>query len=53
MNQRNLKGDWPMLIGAFGTLVYFGVSRFVALPDFVRGLLLGIRVADMLWDCSL
>lgn len=45
MNRQNLKGNWPMMIGAIGTFIYFGVGHFVALPDALRGFLLGISIA--------
>ena len=45
MNRSNLKGNWPVMIGALASFVYFGVGHFVALPEFVRGLLLGVSIA--------
>lgn len=45
MNRQNLKGNWPMMIGAVGSVLYFGVDHFVQLPDFLKGLLLGISAA--------
>lgn len=45
MNHENLKGNWPLIIGAIGSLLYFGVGHFVQMPDFLKGLLLGISVA--------
>ena len=45
MNRQNLKGNWPMMIGAIGSFLYFGVGHFVQLPDFLKGFLLGISVA--------
>ncbi len=45
MNRNNLKSNWPMMIGALGTFVYFGVGHFVELPEFARSFLLGISMA--------
>jgi hypothetical protein len=44
MNLNNLKGNWPMMIGAIGMFIYFGVGHFVVLPDALRGFLLGISI---------
>jgi hypothetical protein len=45
LNRQNLKGNWPMLIGALCSFIYFGVGHFIQMPDFLRGLLLGISAA--------
>lgn len=49
MNRNNLKGNWPMMIGALGMFVYFGVGHFVALPDALRCFLLGFSTAGLLF----
>ena len=49
MNRNNMKGNWPMMIGAIGMFVYFGVGHFVALPDALRGFLLGLSSAGLLF----
>ena len=49
MNRNNLKGNWPMMIGAIGMFVYFGVGHFVALPEGLRGFLLGLSTACLLY----
>jgi len=45
MNRQPLKGNWPMIIGAVGSFIYFGVGHFIDMADLIKGLLLGISVA--------
>lgn len=48
MNRKNFKENWPMMIGAIGMFVYYGVGHFVALPDALRGFLMGLTVASLI-----
>ena len=48
MSRNNLKKNEPMIIGVVGMAVYFGVGHFVALPGFLRGVLLGLTVACLI-----
>lgn len=48
MNRLHLKGNWPLLVGAVGSFIYFGVGHFVALPDALRGFILGLSMAGYL-----
>ena len=45
MNRQNLKGNWPLMIGAIGSFIYFGIGHFVPMPDLLKGFLLGISAA--------
>ncbi len=49
MNRHILKGNWPMMIGAIGMFIYFGVGHFVALPEALCGFLLGLSIACLLF----
>jgi len=48
MNRLNLKGNWPLLVGAVGSFIYFGVGHFVALSDALRFFILGLSMAGYL-----
>ena len=48
MNRNNLKRNWPMMIGAIGMVIYFGVGHFVTLPDALRGFIMGFTVACLI-----
>jgi hypothetical protein len=45
MNRQNLKGNWPLMIGAIASFIYFSVRHFIEMPDFAKGCLLGISAA--------
>ena len=49
MYRNNLKGNWPMMLGAVGMFIYFGVGHFVQLPDALRGFLLGLSAACLVF----
>jgi|GEM_PF-3547879 len=45
MNRQNFKGNWPLIMGALASFLYFGVGHLIEMPDFVKGFLLGISAA--------
>ncbi len=48
MNRNNIRGNWPMMIGAIAMFINFGVGHFVALPDALRCFFMGIGIAGFL-----
>jgi hypothetical protein len=45
MNRQYFKANWPMVVGAVASFIYFGVGHFIEIPDFAEGFLLGISAA--------